>query len=86
LFCFVFRNYVFVVSGGIFLIITDVIFFRIWIHLLKRSGCLGESYSTFLQLNYKFLAITRVVLRGLLFGVLYSVLVDEKEGEKNRRV
>lgn len=81
-----FRNYVFVVYGGFSLIITNVTSFRSWINLLRRSGRLQESCSIFLQLNYEFLMITRVVLRRWVFGVLYSVHVEEKEGEKDRRV
>jgi len=85
-FWFVFRNYVFAVHGSFFVIITNVTSFRIWINWLRRSGRLYESYSIFLQLNYEFLMTTRVVLRGWVFGVLYSVHAEEKEGEKDRRV
>jgi len=82
----VFRNYIFVVRGSFFLIITNVTSFRIWINLLRRSSRLQESYSIFLQLNFEFLMITRVALRDWVSGVLYFVHVEEKEGEKDRRV
>jgi hypothetical protein len=70
----------------LFLIITNVTFFRIWINLLRRSGRLQESYPIFLQPNYELLMITGVILRSWVSGVLYSVHVEEKEGEKDRRV
>lgn len=35
--------------------------------------------------NYDFLMITRVVLRGWVFGVSYSVNVEEKEGEEGQK-